>query len=423
MWYGLCDCNSFYASCERLYRPDLAGKPVVVLSNNDGIIVALTQEAKAVGLKRGDALFKVRQIVEQNHVAVFSSNYPLYQDISDGVMATLKSLVGDVEQYSIDESFFTVGKASQTWCENLHEKMVRYTGMPVAVGVGRTRTLAKAGENLYKHTKNAAILVTKELEEDVLKHTEIGDVWGIGWRNGPRLKELGIRTAWDLTRMDDFWIRKKLGIGGIKTVQELRGVPVIDISEPQRRSLASGISFGKAMTSKEELKEAASCHAMTLSEKLSQHHLEALTLTFMAFTDRFKPGFITPMGTLALEHPTSYAPAIASGCRLIIDRIWRPGRYKGCRIWAVDLIPEGDIQLSLGEGEEQIDRLQKREKMTEVVQSLHRRYGRMGITIASTGIRQKADLMTQSQLSPRYTTRIDDIPEANASRIARAFHS
>ncbi len=418
MWYGICDCNAFYASCERLFRPDLHGKPVVVLSNNDGIIVALTTEAKALGLKRGDALFKVRPIVEQGKVALFSSNYALYQDISDSVMATLRNLVGTIEQYSIDESFFTTHHAAQPWCEKLRETMVRTTGMPVAIAIARTRTLAKAGENLIKHSAHPALVVTEREEEEILRRTSIGDVWGIGHSGKEALLHKGIKSAYAFAKMDDHQVRRMLGIQGLKTVQELRGKPLISIAEPERKSLACGISFAEAASSPSVLKKAASCHAVMLAEKLSRIHMEAYTVTFGCFTDRFKAGFLSPRGSISLPFPTSYAPEIASACHRIIDRIWQSGSYKGCRIWATDLVHEGVTQLSLFEDESK--RKEKR-RATHCVEDLHARYGRKRITIASTYLESKDDLMRQSMLSPRYTTRIEDIPWVNISPVTRLF--
>lgn len=417
MLYGLCDCNSFYASCERLYRPDLWGKPVVVLSNNDGIIVALTKEAKALGLKRGDALFKVRDVVRAGNVAVFSSNYPLYQDISDGVMATLRSLVpGRVTSYSIDESFFTVKEADGAWCRNLQAEMVRDTGMPVAIAVARTKTLAKAGEQLVKHTRTPAIRVYPEDEEELLRKTAIADVWGIGWQNAPRLYRAGVETAWDLTRRDDHWIRKRLGITGLRTVQELRGVNCISVEEPVRKTMMSGISFGDPVTTEEALSMAAARHCMTLSEKLVERDLLAGTLTVLAMTDRFRSDFIAPSGSMRLPVPTTYPPLLASACRTVIRRIWKPGRYKKCLIFATDLAKGKCRQMVLGETENDLKRIAREDRLAETVEEIHGLYGRSSLLIASTGAKVKSDLMSQSRLSPRYTTRIEDIPVCNARK-------
>jgi DNA polymerase V len=421
MWYGICDCNHFYASCERLYRPDLRDKPVVVLSNNDGCIVALTKEAKEAGLRRGDPLFKVKDIVEKNHVFVFSSNYALYQDISDKVMMALREQVDGIQQYSIDESFFTAEEADQMWCDTLQETMVRWTGMPVAVAVARTKTLAKAGEEMCKHSSHPSLFVTKEKEEEILSHTAIGDVWGIGWRGGPKLQRCGVMTALDLIRKDDVWIRKRLGINGLKTAMELRGTTTISVMEPERKSMCSGISFGVPLTTKEELKEAAARHAMTLAGKLHAHHLAAATLTFTAFTDRFREDFICPLGSLHFSHPTAYAPILAEGCGRIIDRIFVPGRYKGCRIWATDLIGEGTMQLDFTDNEDTMKRYKKQDAMGNAIEEIHQRYGRLSIMVGATGLKGKDDLMHQERLSPHYTTRFSDLPVANANPITRLF--
>ncbi|MCH3908531.1 MAG: Y-family DNA polymerase [Sphaerochaeta sp.] len=422
MWYGLCDCNSFYASCERLFRPDLLGKPVAVLSNNDGCIVALTREAKQAGLKRGDALFKVKDVVDRGGVTVFSSNYPLYQSISDCVMAALKELVGSVQQYSIDESFFTVEEADQAWCDQLRKTMVQWTGMPVAIAVARTKTLAKAGEEACKHT-TGALFVPPEMEAELLKKTAISDVWGIGWRSGPALVKSGVATAWDLVQKDELWIRRRLSITGLKTVMELRGMDVISLEEPQRQSICSGISFGKPIDTLAGLRQAAARHCMSLAEKLHQHHLMTTEITVSAFTDRFREDFICPIGTMRLRQATSYAPDLIKASAAILREIYRPGRYKGCRVWANGLVRPSDRQLELDETDQDIQRHEKRDRMQETVEEIHARYGRMSLVPGATGLQSKAALMQQGRLSPRYTTDITQLPVANANRIAKLFSS
>lgn len=420
MFYGLCDCNSFYASCEQLFRPDLTGKPVAVLSNNDGCIVALTKEAKQAGLKRGDALFKVRDTVKKERVSTFSSNYPLYQSISDCVMTCLGELVGMVEQYSIDESFFTVGNVNQNWCDNLRKTLMRWTGMPVAICVARTKTLAKAGEEACKHT-GGALFLESSMEEGILKRTAISDVWGIGWRNGPRLIQAGVSTAWDLIQKDDQWIRRRLSLTGLKTAMELRGLNVISLEKQERMSICSGISFGKPIESKEELAEAAARHCMTVAEKLHRYGLMTTEVTANAFTDRFREDFQCLVGTMHLRHATSYAPNLIRYSTMILDEIYRPGLYKGCRIWANDLVRHGDRQLELTEDEKDLERYSKQDLMQETVEAIHRRYGRLSIVPGATGLGSKASLMRQACLSPRYTTDINQIPIANTNRIGKLF--
>ncbi|MFA7118303.1 MAG: hypothetical protein WC159_05950, partial [Sphaerochaetaceae bacterium] len=181
MLYGLCDCNSFYASCERLFRPDMDNSPVVVLSNNDGCIVSLTAEAKALGIHRGDSLFSLAEIIRHTKVGVFSSNYALYQDLSDRVMETLHASVGSCQPYSIDEAFFTVETTSQAFVDGLRKEMLVKTGIPVSISVARTRTLAKLANEVSKHNATGAYSLPVEDEEHLLKASPAGEVWGIGW--------------------------------------------------------------------------------------------------------------------------------------------------------------------------------------------------------------------------------------------------
>lgn len=227
----LADCNNFYASCERLFRPDLAGRPVVVLSNNDGCVIARSAEAKRLGIPMGAAEFKIRALLERAHVAVFSSNFPLYGDLSDRVMQTLESLFQDVRQYSIDEAFCRLegAEALQAWeaADMARRRVLRWTGIPVSMGIACTRTLAKAANRIAKKSGSGIFRLDMDAPDfqERLEGLAVEDVWGIGRRLAARLQAYGIVNAWRLSQQSDLWVRRHLGTPGWDTVLELRGVP------------------------------------------------------------------------------------------------------------------------------------------------------------------------------------------------------
>lgn len=229
--FALVDCNNFYASCERLFRPHLKNQPIVVLSNNDGCVIARSQEAKAIGIGMGAPLFKIRDVVEEHGVAVCSSNYALYGDISERVMTTLGSNAPSHEVYSIDECFLDLDNLAvpdlTEWCRTLRNRTYQWTGIPVSIGVGPTKTLAKLANRLAKKSTKAAGVIDlahhPEWIEPALRKTPVGDVWGIGRRWSQMLEERGIMTAYDFAHTQGGWIRTKMGVVGLRTAHELRG--------------------------------------------------------------------------------------------------------------------------------------------------------------------------------------------------------
>ena len=281
VFWGLVDCNSFYCSCERLFRPDLKEKPVVVLSNNDGCLIALTPEAKALGFKMGEVYFQVKHRLEKFGVTAFSSNYTLYGDISNRVMRTLETLV-PIEQYSIDESFvpFYPATAIQAmdvgWA--IHDRVKQWIGVPVRVGIGPTRTLAKLA-NLWAKKKERVFklaLGSTELEK-ILEATPTVDIWGIGRKQSAKLEKLGIRNARQLRDMDTDRALKLLTVTGQQTVFELRGFQCImeDQMPVPRKTLINSRSFGRRVTRKEDLAQAVTMHCSIAGERLRREKMEA----------------------------------------------------------------------------------------------------------------------------------------------------
>ena len=283
--WALVDCNNFYASCEKLFRPDLADRPVVVLSNNDGCIVARSQEAKALGIPMGAPEFKVRDLLKEHQVEVFSSNYALYGDISNRVMSVLEELCPQVEQYSIDEAFLGIDGALipnlPEFCRQIRETVRQWTGITVSIGVGKTRTLAKLANHVAKKHPELHGLYSLSRPEGqidrVLSATPVGEIWGVGRRQRLKLLAEGIYTAMDMKNADDIWLRKNLTVTGWHTALELRGIPCIDIDEapPARRTIVSSRSFGKRVSDLQSLGEAVSSFTVRAAERLRAMELVA----------------------------------------------------------------------------------------------------------------------------------------------------
>ena len=407
---ALCDCNSFYASCERLFRPDLRNRAVVVLSNNDGCIVALSSEAKSLGIRRGAPLFEERERLQSVGAAIFSSNYTLYQDLSDRVMDTLLSLVGNREVYSIDEAFFSVENPKEDHVQTIRDEIIRLTGIPVSLGVARTKTLAKLANHEGKRLPGGISILHPEDEEALLRRTTIGEVWGIGRRREEQLTRLGVRTAYDFIGKDESWIEKYCTITGLATARELRGIPSVPKEVEKSISLCSGISFEKPKESFEELEQSLACHCATLSSKLRKRGKQAREVTVALYTSRFRDDYQSPSATVTLAQGSDYTPTLLSAAKVCLSSIYRKAPYKASRVWATYLEDEGVHQYTLFNVEQEQKRISQEERLSPVVQEIQRSYGKRALVCGTAGAMIKGDLMGQAYLSPRYTTDWKTLP-------------
>lgn len=295
--FGLVDCNNFFVSCERVFRPDLMGKPVVVLSNNDGCIIARSNEAKTLGVKMGDPLFKVRDLLAREGVTVFSSNYALYGDMSRRVMSLLSRYTPRQEIYSIDECFLDLsgmgdGHQLHTYGEEIVRTVSKGTGIPVSMGIAPTRTLAKVASKFakrYPGYHGVAVIDTDERRAKALRLTEIGDVWGIGRRMRQRLTDAGIITAWDFTQRRADWIQRQFSVTGLRTWKELRGTPCIELNElPLQRSLCTSRSFAdQGISDHATLEKAVANFAAECARRLRERKACARQVMVFAYTSRF----------------------------------------------------------------------------------------------------------------------------------------
>ncbi|GGK64143.1 Y-family DNA polymerase [Rufibacter glacialis] len=417
--FALVDCNNFYASCERLFNPDLIGKPIVVLSNNDGCVIARSNEAKALGIKMGAPLFEIKDLLARDGVHVFSSNYELYGDMSRRVVLTLSEYSPNVEVYSIDESFLDLGNFLhvdiQAHARAIWERVPIATGIPVAVGVAATKTLAKLANRLAKKSRkaNGVLVLTDPVHvEAALKATEIGDVWGVGRQYARKLALYGVRTAYDLTRQTDSFVKRHMTIVGLRTVKELRGEPCIDLEmvPPSKQNICTSRSFGQPLIDLSDIEEALATHAVRCATKLRKQGSCASALTVFLETSRFAaPGQVYfSSRTVQLESPSASELVIMPQALGALRAIFRSGfRYKRTGIIVTGICPAGQVQQSLFEP----DNRKRDSGLMDSLDTLRKRFGHSVVKYGVQGTAGKWE-MQSGKLSPCYTTRLDDLIKA-----------
>ena len=409
---ALADCNNFYASCERLFQPKLEYKPVVVLSNNDGCVIARSNEAKAIGIKMGEPAFKIKTLIEQHNVHVFSTNFALYGDLSKRVMNTLRSEVQKMEVYSIDEAFMSFegeGKPEEK-ALMIKQKVAKYVGIPVSIGVAPTKALCKVANHIAKkYIKTGVFLLDDEkLIERALKWFSVEELWGVGRRYAKKLKSMGIHTAWDLCQLDDNWIRRNLTVEGLKLVKELKGEQCFHLEEtaPRKKNICTARSFGKEIATLQELKEAVSNHANTCAKKLRKERSCCNKLTVFISTNPYKLQVKQYYGvkSFAFHTPTSDSMEIVKASLDILKLLYREDCiYKKAGVIVRDIVPEEQVQLNLFDN---INR-DKRKAINQAVDNINNRIGRDTVKLAVQGYGRKWRLK-QERLSPCYSTRLDE---------------
>jgi DNA polymerase V len=412
--FALVDCNNFYASCERVFNPKLEGRPVVVLSNNDGCVVARSNEAKALGIGMGVPAFEVEDIIRKNGVEVFSSNYALYADMSSRVMEALSAFTPDIEVYSIDEAFlnFAGFNCSLTdYGRKIWRTVKQWTGMPVTVGMARTKTLAKIANRVAKKSAKAngvLDLTDSPYLNKVLAETPVEKVWTVGIKTALKLKGAGIKTALAFRDADIGWVRQKFGVVGVRTVYELRGISCYPLEQnpPAKKSIAVSRMFGKPVESIEELKEAIASYASRAGRKLRGQGLAAGVMTVYVTTSRFIENRYFNSHTVEFAVATSDTiELIRNACRCI-DRLYRMGcAFKKCGIIFNALVPENQAQKGLFDN---VDRL-KSQRLMRVIDSINTRLN-SPLQWAAEGLGQSWRVKFKRR-SCRYTTRWDELPE------------
>lgn len=419
---ALVDCNNFYASCEKVFNPKLNGKPVVVLSNNDGIIIARSAEAKALGIKMGEPLFKIEHLIKKHNVNVFSSNYTLYGDMSYRVMNILEKFSPDVEIYSIDEAFVNLhglqSKDLTEYCKTIRKTILQWTGLPVSVGVAYTKTLAKvANHKAKKEPKYEGVcsFIGDEKVEDYLKNTEVEDIWGVGRQYAKLLKRNGIDNAFQLTKADDKWIRKNMTVMGLRTVYELRGQSCINLEyfRPAKKAIISSRSFGRATHVKEEVFEAVATFTSRAAEKMRRQRTAANMMSVFLRTNPFNNTPQYHKGVLIqLPVPLTATNELLFYAEKGMEKIFRDGfDYKKVGVMLAGLVPKANAQQGLFDT---VDR-EKLDIVTKVVDQLNDDLGTNALFFASCGTKKVWKTIVEKK-SPRYTTNWDELPLVKADK-------
>ncbi|WCK69368.1 Y-family DNA polymerase [Agrobacterium tumefaciens] len=419
--FALIDGNSFYCSCERVFDPSIEKRPVIVLSNNDGCAVARTAEAKALGIGMGEPFFKIRDLCRTNNVAVYSSNYTLYGDMSARLNAIYRQWAPDVEVYSIDESFLDMTDIRpadrQAFGLDLRSTVQRWTGIPTCVGIGPTKTLAKFANHVAK--KNPELggvcdLTDAAMRQGWLDRIEVGEVWGVGAASERKLFGLGVETAGDLARMDARLARKLLSVVGERTVLELQGLSCLPLEDvpPQRKGCAVTRSFGTPVTDLAGMLEAVAAYATRAGEKLRRYGLEATHMAVFMHTSRFneKDQPYSAQTTVHLPEASNDTFDLIRMAQSGARKIFRDGhRYAKAGIIMNDLVSARSQQRPLldARDREQSDRL-----MT-ALDAVNAKFGRGALIPASAGIKREWQTKFDRR-SPRYTTNIKELPIAMA---------
>lgn len=419
--FALVDCNNFYASCERVFDPSLEGKPVVVLSNNDGIVVARSNEAKALGIGMGVPEFQIRGLIRRHDVRVFSSNYTLYGDMSQRVMETLAQLAPDFEIYSIDEAFLSLsgfaGRDLAEYGRAIRATVKRWTGIPVAIGLAETKTLAKVAARVAKRSKEDAgvfDLTSCRNRDALLAGTPVEDVWGVGPAFARLLTRHGIATALALREADEQWIGRCLGVVGRRLVLELRGVsclPLEDCPQP-KQGITVSRSFGRPVTTLAEMREAVADYSVRAAEKLRGERLAATVLTVFLTTNTFKdePQYSNAV-TMTLPGATDGTPDLLRCALSGVARIFREGyRYKKAGVMLTALVPAGRVQHDLFD---HFDR-ERSSRLMRAVDRLNDQMGAGTLRYAAEGFSKRWRARFERR-SPAYTTSWRELPVAKAS--------
>lgn len=416
---ALADCDAFYCSAEGVFNPKLAGVPTVCLSNNDGNVIARSPEAKKLGIEMGAPAHECERLFREKGVQVFSSNYPLYSDMSWRVMGTLAQFTDDLQVYSIDEAFFAcrpdAGQSLTDYAQRVRGTVKRWTGIPIGVGVGSTKTLAKlANKAAKKAPKHEGVLDLSTLDlEALLEDTECGKIWNIGPARAEALKRCGVENARQLRDMDDGAARKLLSVVGYRTVLELRGIPCIEFTDapPERRSFICSRAFGRPVESLGELKEAVALHASRAGEKLRREGLAAGHIEVWVSTNSFRPDEPSYSGSrgVRLGVATAYTPHLVAAATRLVERLYRDGyRYHRAGVTVSRIERQGEQQLPLLSA---VPDLEREQAAMEAVDNLNRSKGRETVRVAASGWVRSWE-MRREHLSPEWTTSWEALPSA-----------
>lgn len=453
--YALVDCNNFYVSCERVFNPKLKNKPVIVLSNNDGCVIARSNEAKALGIKMGQPFFELEQIIKHHKIHVYSSNFVLYGDMSARVMQTIMHSVPDVEIYSIDEAFIKLNQnfvdavqvdsiplqGEQLFVKNkdhrlksssneqafenftiiaqqLRSQIIKWTGIPVSIGIAPTKTLTKIANKLAKNNpafNGVCNLLEINDIDAVLATISVNDLWGIGYRYARMLNRYGIINALQLKQANDDWIRKKMTILGLKMVWELRGIACHELQDGStpKKSIACTRSFGTKISTKEELQEAVAMYVARAAEKLRKQQSLCSALYVFITTSNFTEYYYANAKTIILPNPTNYTPDLIYVAKKAVQSMYKSEyTYKKAGVVLMDFTSSNSQQLTLTASHGQTP---ERKKINTIIDTINQKWGQQTIRFAAEGIK-KGWKMNQTKKSQAFTTRWDEMLTINNNK-------
>ena len=423
---ALADCNTFFASVERVFHAGLRGKPVCVLSSNDGNIVALTAEAKALGIRRGAPFFQVKDVIEKNNVAVFSGNIMLYEAMSKRVQSIMRKTVERTENYSIDEQFLYLDGYEKNYnLVKLMRGMVRqialWTDIPVSVGIARTKTLAKVASKFakkYRGYESVCMIDTEEKRRKALSMFELADIWGIGPRSFAKLQALGITTPLQFADKPGDWILRQFHKPGYQTWLELNGHPCIDTSEIiRRRTISTSRSFGKMISDAEQLRASVATFAASCCNTLRAQESAAGSVSVFACSNRFREDLqqYSNIATMRLDSPSSDTLEITEAAIRLADRIYRPGiQFKKSGVILSDIIPGLTHHILF----DPIPKRDERAELSTAIDRMNRKYGLKAVGLAVAGYGNADWKNRKEHLTPNYLTDIDQIMTVDISQKA-----
>jgi DNA polymerase V len=413
--FALIDCNNFYASCERLFRPDLRLQPIVVLSNNDGCVIARSNEAKALGIAMGAPYFSVKSLCNQHHVHVFSSNYTFYGDMSYRVMRIIEDSWPEVEVYSIDEAFLDLSSMSSAlhdaFCHDLQRRVLKDTGIPTSIGIGQTKTLAKLANYMAKKQLKIPV-VNIYGNNEWLSNVDVGEVWGVGRRWHTKLLQKNIFTAADLAAIDPKWVKDTFNIVLMKTAMELRGIPCVGLLDIEKKqSIVSSKSFGSLQMDYEVLAQAISSHCTRAYEKMRQQQLITQHLSIFVQSNRFRSDLVQYNNAIdfRLVHATDDLRYLICVAKFCLKKIYKPGiHYQKVGVLFTHLIDKNFRQMDLFNQPSE-DALSKVDDVMSVFDAINQKFGRHTLYLAAEG-GSKPWSMKRQMKSPNYTTQWCDLP-------------
>jgi len=412
--YSLIDCNNFYVSCERVFNPKLNGLPVVVLSNNDGCVVARSAEAKSLGIKMGVPAFHIKELIKRENIKVFSSNYTLYGDMSNRVMTTIAGIVPDIEYYSIDECFLGLQGYPDipNLARQIRASVRRDTGIPVSIGIANTKTLAKIANKIAKASlthDGVYLLYGHKLLEEVLRCVDVQDIWGIGSRYAQMLNGFGVRTALDFRDAPEYWIKKTMTVVGQRIWYELHGASCLKLEQviPPKKGICASRSFPKNVTDYEAIKEAVASHAARCAEKLRKQKSEANMLSVFIRSNGFKKDEeqYSASRSVRLVYASNSSSDIIHYALLALKLIFKSGyNYKKCGVYVAGITPENAHQHTVFASGNR----DAKKKIAGIMDDINMKMGKNTLKLAAMGTKKQGSTH-RGKLSPRYTTQWEDL--------------